>query len=66
MEGIPFAIRLRADRTVVDTPYEGALPTRMYARAVARGEKRVLKSERYLSPVTGHDGCARGYSAPRR
>lgn len=47
-EGIPFAIRLRADRKVADTPNKGALPARMYARAVSPGGERVLEGNRYL------------------
>jgi hypothetical protein len=47
-EGIPFAIRLRADRKVADTPDKGALPARMYARAVPPGGERVLEGKRYL------------------
>jgi hypothetical protein len=47
-EDIPFAIRLRSDRKVADTPDRGALAARMYARAVVPGTERVLEKERYL------------------
>jgi len=47
-ERIPFAIRIRADRKVADTPNNGALPARMYARAVAPGDERVLEGKRHL------------------
>ena len=47
-ESIPFAIRIRADRKVADTPDHGAIPARMYARAVAPGQKRVLEGKRHL------------------
>ena len=47
-ESIPFAIRIRADRKVADAPDKGAISARMYARAVAPGEERVLEGKRYL------------------
>jgi len=52
-EGIPFAVRLRADRKVADAPGQGAISAQMYARPVDLGEERVLEKERYLSGAEG-------------
>ena len=47
--GIPFAIRLRSDRRIWESPDGPSLPARMYARTVAPGSERTLEGARYLS-----------------
>jgi hypothetical protein len=47
--GIPFAIRIRSDRRIRESPDGPSLPARMYARAVGVGNERALEGTRYLS-----------------
>lgn len=48
-QDIPFAIRLRSDRRIWETPEGPSLPARMFARTVSPGTERVLEGTRYLS-----------------
>jgi hypothetical protein len=52
-EDIPFVVRLRVDRKIVDVPGKAAISAQMYAQPVSLGEERVLDEERYLS---GNEG----------
>ena len=47
--GIPFAIRLRSDRRIWESPEGPSLPARMHARTVDLGSERALEGTRYLS-----------------
>ena len=47
--GIPFAIRLRSDRRIWESPDGPSLPARMHARTVDLGGERTLEGTRYLS-----------------
>ena len=47
--GIPFAIRLRSDRRIWESPEGPSLPARMHARTVNLGSERTLEGTRYLS-----------------
>jgi len=53
--GLPFAIRIRSDRQIRESPDGPSLPARTYARTVGVGNERVLEGTSYLSGTEEED-----------